>query len=146
MVEVYYRYEKIAEHPRSYARFKYTTDKEHLASQHREYADWSGDKFVAEAYAIHSDVGIYITKVIESKAHSEQAYKSARGILSFARRVGEKRLINACRWADSYGLYNYPSIETILSTRQDEVPLEDESILEQEMPNHKNIRGKDYYN
>lgn len=146
LVEVYYRYEKIAEHPRSYARFKYTTDKEHLASHHREYADWSEEKFVTEAYAIHSDVGIYITKVIESKAHPEQAYKSARGILSFARRVGEKRLINACRWADSYGLYNYPSIESILSTRQDEVPLEDETILEQEMPNHKNIRGKDYYN
>lgn len=146
LVEIYYRYEKLAEHPRSYARFKYTTDKDHLASHHREYADWNEEKFITEANAIHSDVGIYITKVMESKAHPEQAYKSARGILSFARRVGEKRLINACRWADSYGLYSYPAIDSILSTRQDEVPLEDESALDQEMPIHKNIRGKDYYN
>lgn len=146
LVEIYYRYEKIAEHSRSYARFKYTTDKDHLASHHQEYGDWSVEKFIHEANVIHSDVGIYISKVIESKAHPEQGYKSARGILSFARRVGEKRLINACRWADSYGLYSYPAIDSILSTRQDEVPLEDESSLNQEMPVHKNIRGKDYYN
>lgn len=146
LVEIYHRYEKIAEHERSYARFKYTTNKEHLASHHQEYADWSAEKFIAEGHAIHSDVGIYITKVIESKAHPEQAYKSARGILSFARRVGEKRLINACRWADSYGLYNYPSIESIIAKRQDEVPLEDETDLNKELPEHKNIRGKDYYN
>ena len=146
VVEIYYRYEKLAEHPRSYARFKYTTDKEHLAPHHREYADWSEEKFVAEADAIHSDVGIYIRKVMESKSHPEQAYKSARGILSFARRVGERRLINACRWADSYGLYSYPSIESILSSGQDQVPLENETENDKEVPIHKNIRGKDYYN
>lgn len=146
LVEIYYRYEKLAEHPRSYARFKYTTDKDHLASHHREYTDWSEEKFITEANAIHSNVGIYITKVMESKAHPEQAYKSARGILSFARRVGERRLINACRWADSYGLYSYPAIESILSNGQDQIPLEDETATDNEMPVHKNIRGKDYYN
>jgi len=146
VVEIYYRYEKLAEHPRSYARFKYTTDKEHLAPHHREYADWSEEKFISDANAIHSDVGIYIRKVMESKSHPEQAYKSARGILSFARRVGERRLINACRWADSYGLYSYPSIESILSSGQDQVPLENETENDKEVPIHKNIRGKDYYN
>jgi Transposase and inactivated derivatives len=146
LVEIYYRYEKLAEHTRSYARFKYTTDKDHLASHHREYADWSEEKFITEANTIHSDVGIYITKVMESKAHPEQAYKSARGILSFARRVGERRLINACRWADSYGLYSYPAIENILSSGQDQIPLENETDADNTMPVHKNIRGKDYYN
>lgn len=146
LVEVYYRYEKIAEHERSYARFKYTTEKDHLASHHKEYADWSVDKFVEEAHRIHSDVGIYIAKVINSKAHPEQGYKSARGILSFARRVGESRLINACRWADSYGLYSYPTIDSILTSRQDEVPLENEADINTPMPEHENIRGKGYYN
>lgn len=146
LVEIYYRYEKLAEHPRSYARFKYTTDKDHLASHHREYTDWSEEKFITEANVIHSDVGIYIKKVMESKAHPEQAYKSARGILSFARRVGERRLINACRWADSYGLYSYPAIESILSNGQDQIPLEDETETDNTMPVHENIRGKEYYN
>ena len=145
LIEVYYRYEKIAEHPRSYSRFRYTTDPEHLASHHRAYTEWNAEKFIAEATAIHKDVGTYITKVIESKSHPEQAYKSVMGILSFARRVGEKRLINACRWADSYGLYSYPAVETILNNRQDEIPLEEDVPEDKFTPEHKNIRGKDYY-
>lgn len=145
VIEVFYRYEKIAEHLRSYSRFHYTTDQDHLASHHRAYTEWSAEKFISEAIAIHPDVGTYITKVIENKAHPEQAYKSVQGILSFARRVGEKRLINACRWADSYGLYNYPAIESILINRQDEVPLEEDVIEAQSTPIHKNIRGKEYY-
>lgn len=145
LVEIYCQYEKIAEHARSYKRFRYTTNPDHLASHQRAYSDWNAEKFINEAMSIHKDVGIYITKVIESKAHPEQAYKSAVGILSFARRVGEKRLINACRWADSYGLYNYPAIETILNNRQDEVPLEEDSLEDKSTPEHKNIRGKEYY-
>lgn len=94
---------------------------------------------------IHSDVGNYITKVIENKNHPEQAYKSVQGILSFARRVGVKRLINACRWAESYGLYNYPAIETILMNRQEEVPLEEDLSSDKSTPDHKNIRGPEYY-
>lgn len=64
LVEIYYRYEKLAEHPRSYARFKYTTNKDHLASHHREYTDWSEENFIHEAKSIHGDVAIYITKVM----------------------------------------------------------------------------------
>lgn len=145
LVEVYFRYEKIAEHARSYSRFRYTTDQDHLASHHRAYTEWSAEKFIQEAASIHPDLGEYITKVIEKKAHPEQAYKSVQGILSFARRVGEKRLINACRWAESYGLYNYPAIESILINHQDEVPLEEDIAEGKSTPSHKNIRGKEYY-
>ena len=145
-VDIYYRYEKISEHERSYSRFRYTTDQEHLASHHRAYSEWSAEKFINEATVIHPDLGVYIAKVIENKTHPEQAYKSVQGILSFARRVGEKRLINACRWADSYGLYNYPAVESILNNHQDEIPLENEQELNKSTPIHKNIRGKEYYN
>jgi len=83
--------------------------------------------------------------VMEEKKHPEQAYKSCQDILSFARRVGNTRLTNACRWGTSYGLYNYPIIERILNNRQDEFPLEDSAGQEKEMPSHGNIRGKEYY-
>ncbi|KAA6306967.1 hypothetical protein EZS27_041369, partial [termite gut metagenome] len=80
-----------------------------MASNQRSFTEWNPYRFIQEASQIHQDVAIYITKVLEEKKHPEQAYKSCSGILSFARRVGHKRLINACRWADSHGLYNYPA-------------------------------------
>lgn len=127
------------------ARCRYTTLEEHLASHHRYITEWNPDKFIHEAAAIHPDVEAYIRRVMEEKKHPEQAYKSCQGILSFARRVGNTRLTNACRWATSYGLYNYPIIERILNNRQDEFPLEDSAGQETEMPSHENIRGKEYY-
>ena len=144
-VEVYFRYEKIAVHLRSFRSYGYTTREEHLASQHRFMTDWNPDKFFAEAAAIHPDVEAYIRRVMEEKKHPEQAYKSCRGILSFAARVGCKRLINACRWASNSGLYNYPAIEEILKNRQDELPLENCREEDTVMPSHDNIRGKEYY-
>jgi Transposase and inactivated derivatives len=144
-VEVYYRYEKIAEHPRDYSPYRYTTVTEHLSSHHRYRTDWCAEKFIAQASIIHPEVASFITKVIESKTHPEQAYKTCSGILSFARRVGAKRLINACRWAESYGLYNYPVIDKILKNRQDELPLENSADLNRDTPVHENIRGKEYY-
>ena len=145
LIEVYYKYDKIAEHRRNLSRYRYTTNVDHLATHHRYQTDWSAEKFINEAALIHADVAAYITKVIESKAHPEQAYKSCSGILSFARRVGIKRLINACRWAECYGLYNYPAIEKILRNRQDELPLENETDTNLDIPMHDNIRGKNYY-
>lgn len=67
------------------------------------------------------------------------------GISSFARRVGEKRLINACRWAKFYGLYSYHEIKAILNNRQDEIPLKEDMPENKFTPEHKNIKGKDYY-
>ncbi|MDE1190945.1 MAG: hypothetical protein PW786_02240 [Arachidicoccus sp.] len=113
-VELFYKYERIALHQRSYRKYTYTTNSEHLASAHRFLSDWTPEKFIEEAAAVHEDVAAYIIQVIEHKAHPEQAYKSCSGILQLKRKAGTERLINACRRANSYGVYNYPIIVQIL--------------------------------
>lgn len=148
MLEIYLKYEKIAAHARNYKPYGYTYNADHLASCQRVMTEWNPNKFLQEAASIHPDVENYIRQVIETKNHPEQAYKSCRGILNFASRAGRERLINACRWASCYGLYNYPAIDKILKNRQDELPMEEyeDSSQERSMPAHENIRGKDYYN
>ncbi len=141
-VEVYYRHELIASHARNRRKYQYTTDSQHLASQHQFLTEWSGEKFIAQAGEIHEDVAEYISKVLEEKAYPEQAYKSCSGILSFSRRVGEERLIDACRCAHSFGQYGYRVIEEILSKRLDKLKIEEETL---QIPMHGNIRGKEYY-
>lgn len=145
-LDIYLKYEKIATHTRNYKLYGYTSQQEHLASCQRVITDWNPEKFLVEAASIHPDVESFIRQVIELKIHPEQAYKSCRGILNFASRVGRKRLINACRWASCHGLYNYPAIEKILKNRQDELPMEENTDDgSHQMPAHENIRGKEYY-
>jgi len=141
-VEVYYQYELIAKHKRQYRPYQYTTDIKHLASQHQFLTDWSPENFIKRAAEIHQDVASYIAKVLEAKPFPEQAYKSCSGILNFARRVGSDRLIDACRWAESFGQYSYRTIEEILQKHLDKLQPE---VDENEIPFHKNIRGGEYY-
>ncbi|MDR1739348.1 MAG: hypothetical protein LBR45_01135 [Bacteroidales bacterium] len=60
-----------------------------------------------------------------------------------ARKAGASRLAAACRLADSYGIYNYLEIENILKT-QSEFTDTVEPVAD--IPEHENIRGKEYYN
>ncbi len=144
LVEIYYRYERIALHQRVKSPYNYSTDKEHLASTHRFLTEWTPDKFVEWASSIHDDVRLYILKILDRKQHPEQAYRSCIGILSFAKKAGEQRLISACQRALSYGIYNYKIIQMILEKKMDQY---EDSLFADElpMPNHDNIRGEEYY-
>jgi hypothetical protein len=56
--------------------------------------------------------------------------------------VGHNRLTKACQRAHSYGLYHFKAIENILQKGLDQFDQEQEQLS---MPEHENIRGKDYY-
>ncbi len=141
-VEIFYKYELIATHKRIRSAHNYTTDATHMASQHQVMAEWSPDYFLAKASLISVDVAYYISQVLLKKQHPEQAYKSCQGILSFAKRVGEQRLIKACQRAHACGLYHFRAIEDILQKGLDLFDVEQEQLT---MPMHENIRGKNYY-
>ena len=143
-VEVFYHYERIALHKRTKSPYNYTTDKEHMASTHRFVSDWTPERFLNWAATIHDDVRLYILKILDRKQHPEQGYKSCVGILSFAKKVGNERLINACQRALGYGIYNYKTIQSILEKGMDTYD-ESEENKQLEMPLHENIRGDQYY-
>ena len=65
-------------------------------------------------------------------------------ILSYAKKVGDERLIKACQRALDYGIYNYKTIQKILENGLDKQ--DDELHIEPlQMPLHDNIRGESYY-
>jgi transposase len=144
-VEIYYCFERIALHQRIKSPFNYTTVEEHMASTHRFVSEWSAEKFISWAEAIHPDVKLFIERILEKKHHPEQAYKSCVGVLSFAKKVGKERLINACKRALDYGYYNYKIIQTILEKGLDNYNETSEEGSQLEMPLHENIRGENYY-
>jgi transposase len=147
-VEGYSDHELIAVHVRSYDKEKYIQQQQHLASWHRYPADWNPEKFIADASQIDPVVSGYIKKVLARNEYPEKNYRACQGIINFKKRVGESRLINACKRADSFGVYNFGIIERILLSKSDFIPVEEEGEqagIETSMPHHENIRGEDYY-
>ena len=65
------------------------------------------------------------------------------GVLSLEKKVGKERLVNACKRALDYNIYNYKIVQNILSKGLDKMP--DEPVNNKNLPQHKNIRGKKYY-
>ncbi len=142
-VEIYHKFNRIATHSRNYKPYIYTTNPEHLASSHKFVTDWSATRFIDWATSIDTCVGEYIVQIIESRNHPEQAFKSCLGILSFEKKVGKERLINACKRALDFQIYSYKIIQNILENNLDQAEYEDE--LNQNLPEHSNIRGKNYF-
>jgi transposase len=142
LVEVYYQYDQIALHKRTKSAYQYTSEKEHMASTHRFVSEWSPEKFIQWSQNIPPDVHDYIVHILNNKQHPEQNYKSCLGILSFAKKVGNERLIKACKRALSYEIFNFKMIQKILERGLD---AQEEESPETQMPSHDNIRGEQYY-
>ena len=106
--------------------------------------EWNVDYFLEQAGKISPVVELYIAQVFIRKPHVEQAYRSCRGILAFAARVGYARLIKACERAHAYQQYSFKIVEEILNKGLDRYDTDDQETTTK-MPEHENIRGKEYY-
>ncbi len=147
-VSIYYKYECVATHPIGAKPFGYTTNPDHLPKSQQNYLDWDPATFLDQAAEIGEPVKEYLTRVIEARRYPEQAYKSCKGILSLGKKVGEERLVKACRLGLILQHYSYQAIEQILTNRQEEFIMNEEETSDDTVPTipqHKNIRGKEYY-
>ncbi len=142
-VEIYYKYNRIATHKRNSKPYNYTTHKDHLATTHKFISEWTPQRFINWAASIDDSVKEFITQLLERRQHPEQAYKSCMGVLSFSKKVGDERLINACKRAHDYNIYNYKIIQNILDKGLDLINEDKESV--NNLPEHNNIRGNKYY-
>lgn len=143
-VAAYMDHELVASHKRDRTLHGYTTNPDHQPPQHRYVSEWSPENFLAQARAIDPDVEFHVSKVLESRGHPEQAYKCCAGIMALARKVGHERIASACRFATSIDSYGYTVLENILNRRLDQLEPQNEEEGDH-IPEHENIRGKEYY-
>ena len=147
-VNIYYKYECVATHPLGTKPYGYTTNPDHLPKSQQTYLEWDPNALLEQGNAIGEPVSEFMQRVIEARRYPEQAYKSCKGILALGKRVGEERLVKACRLGLMLGNYSYHAIEQILTNRQEDVimDLEEEAAdTTPTIPLHQNIRGKEYY-
>lgn len=145
-VAIYYQFKRVALHTRSYKKNSYSTQKEHLASQHQFIAEWSSEYFLSEGRAISEEVAQFIDGLLSSKAHPEQGYKACLGVLNLGKRFGHPRLIKACKRAIEYQAYTYYILQDILKKGLDQLGTESDTVLtHSSTPLHQNLRGGQYY-
>jgi hypothetical protein len=115
-----------------------------MPPSHQKWADWTPDRFTRWAEKIGPETTRLIDKLLVSRPHPQQAFRSAMGILRLANDYGDRRLEAACSRALIIGGVSYRSVASILKHSLDQKPLDRNS---QDTPSliHANIRGKKYY-
>lgn len=145
-VEIFSHRQRIAYHLRDRKRFGYTSITEHLPSAHQYILGQSPEKFIKWASRIGVETRAMVKGILESRPHPEQAFKSCRGVLALAKKVGDDRVNQACKRAMNFHSYSYITVKNILdkgieNLEEEQVSTPDNSHI----PDHPNIRGNQYY-
>lgn len=156
-IEIFYRGKRIASHVRSYYKGKHTTIPEHMPRSHREHAEWTPSRVIAWAKSMGPRTGALVEKVLEARAHPEQGFRSAMGIIRLEKKYGKARLENACARALEVGASTYRFVDEFLKNKMDfadrkndDAPMSStvDPITNEEqlaLLGTENIRGSEYY-
>ena len=141
IVEIFYKNQRIAFHKRSRIANGYTTQKDHMPSNHKIVSDWNPQRLMKWAAKIGEYVEAVISHILANRQHPEQAYKVCLGVLSLSKKYDHQRLNKACQRAIYFNHYSYKGIKNILENGLEDYQLD----CFPSMPIHSNIRGNKYF-
>jgi transposase len=142
-VEVLFKGERVALHPRSRAKGRATTTPSHMPEKHRRQAEWSPERIASWAARTGPATAALTEAIMDSRPHPELGFRSCLGILRLADKYGPGRLEAACTRALSCGARSYRSVHSILERGLDAVALT--PTPDTPAPAHDNVRGPGYY-
>jgi len=143
-VECFYKGKRVASHIRSHHKVRHSTIKEHMPKSHQKWAQWTPQRFINWAAKIGPHTARMIERILDSRPHPQQGFRSCLGILRLAKDFGDARLEAACRRALTIGGTSYRSVESILKHNLDQKPLPEHPANDTSVE-HGNIRGAKYY-
>jgi transposase len=144
-VEIFHRGHRIASHARSSRIGGHTTIDAHRPKSHQRYLEWTPERLVRWASTIGPFTAALVDKILHSRPHPEQGFRSCLGILRLGKTYGSDRLEAAAARACNLNACSYQSVKSILKTGLDR-QLELEPPLDRPPIQHANIRGTDYFN
>jgi transposase len=142
IVSVYSKGKRIAVHIRDYKKGGYSTQKDHLCSSHQHYLDRSPEYYMNKALANSERLHELFKLLFSQDRHPEQLYRSCDGLLSLSRKTNPEVFEKACQMAIEHQNYSYGFVLNIIKNKMTD---QQDTAHNQALPDHKNIRGKDYY-
>jgi transposase len=144
IVEVFYRGKRVASHIRSNEQGSSTTVFEHMPKSHQEYTKWTPERIIRWAQNSGKCTAELSEKIIESRKHPQQGFRSCLGIMRLGESYGAERLESACQRALAIGGYSYKSVLSILQNNLDQQALPElKDTLATK--HHEYVRGQEYF-
>jgi transposase len=113
-----------------------------MPKSHQAHAEWTPSRFQRWAATIGPQTAALVTAILTSRPHPEQGYRSCLGIFRLSKRYAPSRLEAACARALAAGARSYRHVDAILKRGLDRTT---DTPATAAVPEHDNIRGRDYY-
>jgi len=146
-VELFHRGRRVASHPRSYVKWKYSTLDEHRPEKHRAYLAWTPERITSWAQKSGPKTAELVAAILAAKRHPEQGYRACLGVMRLGKKHGDERLEAACARALALRSPSYKTVESILKNGADRLPPPGggPASAQLTLPRHENIRGAEHY-
>jgi transposase len=141
MVEIFYRGEPVATHPRNFRPGRFSTQQNHMPAHHQFVTNINSEKLIQSASTIGPKTTTLVQATLKSRPFPEQAYRTCLGILGLAKKYNHHLLEVACQSVFEAKSFSYKAVKQELIFLQNQTTL---PIVET-LPSHVNIRGAEYY-
>ncbi len=123
VMEIFFKGKRVASHLRSYIKYKHTTEATHMPLAHQKFAEWTPSRIIDWAGKTGPSTARVVEKMIQTKAHPEQAYKAAVGLIRLASEYSNERLEKAATKALLIGSPSYQTIKSMLARSMESAPM-----------------------
>jgi hypothetical protein len=146
-VEIFFKNQRVASHPRHDAPGHHTTCPDHRPPRHKQYLEWTPERILAWAGKTGPATQAVVAHILNAKAHPELGYRAALGLLRLGKHYSDQRLEAACQRALVLNACSYQSIKSMLEKSLDRQPLpEPGKVVPMVLrAHHDNVRGAAYY-
>src|SRR5262245_752006 len=134
-VELFLKGRRIASHRRRHGRGEYATDPAHMPHAHRAHAEWTPSRLITWAATTGPATAELVTAILAAQPHPEQGYRACLGLMRLGQRYGGARLDAAAARATRLGAPSYRTVQNILASGVDRVPLAD-GLVSSPLPVH----------
>ena len=143
MVYIFSKGKQQAVYTRNFELGGYSSDKDHLCSQHRHYRDRSPAYYLQQSQKRSEVLHRLIGLIFSQNRYPEQLYKTCDGLFALHRMADKNAFQKACQMAIEHQNYSYRFIKTILENKMTQ--LEADPSEDKPLPSHRNLRGKQHY-
>ena len=148
IVTITYEGKTVATHPKLLHKGAYSTNKEHMASSHQKYLEWSPGKIMNWGLTIGTETAKLFKNIMDSRPHPEMGFRTCLGVINAYKKYQEKEYTEEhleiiSTMAISRHCYKVAEVKELLKSYKPKDSDESASLIA--LTTHKNIRGAGYY-
>ncbi|GAA0504525.1 IS21 family transposase [Salinibacillus aidingensis] len=150
IIEIFYKNIRIASHKRIIGqKGENSSLPDHMPRDHRKYVEFDRESILKWGETAGPATLLTVERILESYSNEKQGLKSTYGLMKLADKYSIERIETACERVMSYTPRpKLKSIQTILKTGQDKLPVENKTkrtSTQNSSNNYGFTRGAEYY-